>query len=52
MKHGYDSECLRLAKHFFSEDDPRLDEIAQSIQDTVESFPDEPLKVFDGETKP
>jgi hypothetical protein len=39
MKYCYDEECLRLARHFFKEQDPRLEEIAQAIQDTVETFP-------------
>lgn len=36
---SYDSKCYDLAVHFFGEKDPRLQEIAQEIQDAVESFP-------------
>ncbi len=36
----YDPKCLELAVYFFGETDPRLDEIAESIQDRVEAFPE------------
>ena len=39
MTYLYDSKCRELAEHFFGEKDPRLDEIAQAIQDRVEDFP-------------
>jgi hypothetical protein len=43
---SYDSKCYELAEYFFGSKDPRLQEIAQEIQDAVESFPAE----HDGET--
>ena len=44
MKYTYDTECRNLAIHFFGERDPRLAEIAQAIQDTVERFPSSPCQ--------
>lgn len=38
---SYDSKCYDLAVYFFGPTDPRLNEIAQAIQDAVESFPSE-----------
>lgn len=46
MRMSYDSKCLELAEYFFDTKDPRLKEIAQAIQDAVESFP----CAWDGET--
>jgi hypothetical protein len=39
---SYDEKCYELAAYFFGVHDPRLQEIAQEIQDTVETFPSEP----------
>lgn len=36
---SYDSKCMELAVYFFGPNWPSLHEIAQAIQDTVESFP-------------
>src|ERR1700735_305472 len=38
-KMSYDSKCYELAEYFFGKKDVRLQEIAQEIQDAVESFP-------------
>lgn len=36
---SYDTKCYELAEYFFGSKDLRLQEIAQEIQDAIESFP-------------
>jgi len=37
-KMSYDSKCYELAEYFFGNKDPLLQEVAQEIQDAIESF--------------
>lgn len=40
--YSFDDQCYELARHFFpNASEEKLNEVAQAIQDTIETFPDE-----------